>query len=283
MKVIRARVLGFCMGVRRAVKLALDEAADVSKAVYTLGPLIHNPQVLEALKNRGVEILEKAEGDLTGATVLIRAHGVSPQVEKKLLAAGARIRDATCPRVKASQMKARALTGAGYCLFLAGEKDHGEVIGITGYAPDCVVAACPREAEAAAEKRCRQSPAAKAALLAQTTLSADEYAAIGEGIRKWFPKLKIIDTICGATRDRQNALKELCGQTEAVIIAGGKTSANTRRLLSIARSRGTPAWIVENEGEIPREIGRYAVVGLSAGASTPDSAVDAIETALRAL
>jgi 4-hydroxy-3-methylbut-2-enyl diphosphate reductase len=271
------------MGVRRAVKLALDEAADVSQAVYTLGPLIHNPQVLEALKNRGVEILEKDRGDLTGATVLIRAHGVSPQVEKKLLAAGARIRDATCPRVKASQMKARSLTGAGYCLFLAGEKDHGEIIGITGYAPDCVVAACPREAEAAAEKRFRQSPAAKAALLAQTTLSADEYEAIGEGIRKWFPKLKIIDTICGATRDRQNALKELCGQAEAVIIAGGKTSANTRRLLSIAQALGTPAWVVENEGEIPGEIGRYAVVGLSAGASTPDSAVDAIEKALRAL
>jgi 4-hydroxy-3-methylbut-2-enyl diphosphate reductase len=119
--------------------------------------------------------------------------------------------------------------------------------------------------------------------LAQTTLSADEYEAIGERIRKWFPELKIVDTICGATRDRQNALKELCGQVAAVIIAGSKTSANTRRLLSIAQSLGKPAWIVENEGEIPGEIGQYAVIGLSAGASTPDLVIDAIEKALCAL
>jgi 4-hydroxy-3-methylbut-2-enyl diphosphate reductase len=146
-----------------------------------------------------------------------------------------------------------------------------------------VVVAGPEEAEAAAEDCCRESPDAKTALLAQTTLSADEFKAIGEGIRKWFPKLKIVDTICGATRDRQNALKELCGQVEAVIIAGGKTSANTRRLLSIAQSLGKPAWIVENEGEIPGEIGHYTIVGLSAGASTPDSVIESIERRLRTL
>jgi 4-hydroxy-3-methylbut-2-enyl diphosphate reductase len=271
------------MGVRRAVEVALDEAEAVSKfmPLYTLGPLIHNPQVLETLKDRGIEILPEGNfGDLQGKTVLIRAHGVNPQVEEKLLAAGARVRDVTCPRVKNSQMKACSLTGAGYCLFLAGEKDHGEIIGIQGYAPDCMVVAGPPDAEAAAEKRYRQTPRAKTALLGQTTLSADEYRTIGEGIRKWFPELKIIDTICGATRDRQDALKELCAQVDAVIIAGGKSSANTRRLLSIAQSLRKPAWLVENEGEIPGEIGAYAVVGLSAGASTPDAVINAVEKAL---
>ncbi|MFP3088849.1 4-hydroxy-3-methylbut-2-enyl diphosphate reductase [Treponema sp. TIM-1] len=286
MKVIRARVLGFCMGVRRAVEIALDEAKGVSGhiPVYTLGPLIHNPQVLETLKDQGIAILQEGNfDDLKGKTVLIRAHGVNPQVEERLLAAGARVRDVTCPRVKKSQMEARSLTEAGYCLFLAGEKDHGEIIGIQGYAPDCVVVANPPDAEAAAEKLHRQAPQAKTALLGQTTLSADEYGAIGERIRKWFPELKIIDTICGATRDRQNALKELCSCVDAVIIAGGKTSANTRRLLSIAQSLNKPAWLVENEGEIPGEIGTYAVVGLSAGASTPDTVIDAVEKALYAL
>jgi 4-hydroxy-3-methylbut-2-enyl diphosphate reductase len=272
------------MGVRRAVEMALDEAVSKGMPVYTLGPLIHNPQVLETLKNQGIAILpEGSLSDLNGKTVLIRAHGVDPLVEKKLLIAGARVRDATCPRVKNSQLAARSLTGAGYCLFLAGEKDHGEIIGIQGYAPDCMVAASPPDAEAAAEKLYRQAPGAKTALLGQTTLSADEYGAIGLGIRKWFPELKIIDTICGATRDRQNALKELCAQVDAVIIAGGKTSANTQRLLSIAQSLNKPAWLVEDEGEIPEEIGNYAVVGLSAGASTPDAVIDAVEKALCAL
>jgi 4-hydroxy-3-methylbut-2-enyl diphosphate reductase len=273
------------MGVRRAVTRALDEARAASKApVYTLGPLIHNPQVLETLKDQGIEILQEGNfGDLKGKTVLIRAHGVNPQVEKKLLASGARIRDLTCPRVKNSQMKARSLAEAGYCLFLAGEKDHGEIIGIQGYAPDCAVAANPPDAEMAAENLYRQRPQAKTALLGQTTLSADEYGAIGENIRKWFPDLKTIDTICGATQDRQNALKELCPQVDAVIIAGGKTSANTRRLLSIARSLNKPAWLVENEREIPKEIENYALVGLSAGASTPDTIIDAVEKTLCAL
>jgi 4-hydroxy-3-methylbut-2-enyl diphosphate reductase len=262
--------------------MALDETtAGLGGPVYTLGPLIHNPQVLKILKDRGIRILhEDALGDLREKTVLIRAHGVNPQTEKKLTAAGARVRDVTCPRVKNSQMKARSLTEEGYCLFLVGEKDHGEIIGIQGYAPGCVLVANLPDAEAAAEKLYRQAPQAKTALLGQTTLSADEYGAIGEGIRKWFPELKIIDTICGATRDRQNALKELCTQVDAVIIAGGKTSANTRRLLAIAQSLDKPAWLVENEGEIPGEIGNYAVVGLSAGASTPDTIIDAIEKAL---
>jgi 4-hydroxy-3-methylbut-2-enyl diphosphate reductase len=272
------------MGVRRAVELALDEAKAVSGVVYTLGPLIHNPQVLEFLREQGVEILpESTTGDLKKKTVLIRAHGVSPQIEEQLLAAGARIRDGTCPRVKASQTQARALIGAGYFLFLAGEKTHGEIIGIQGYAPDCMVAADPEEAEAAAEKLYRQTPDVETALLGQTTISAGEYRAIGEGIQKWFPKLKIVDTICGATRDRQNALQELCVRVDAVIIVGGKTSANTRRLLSIAQSLGKPAWLVENEKEIPREIADYAAVGLCAGASTPDAIIDTIEKVLYTL
>jgi 4-hydroxy-3-methylbut-2-enyl diphosphate reductase len=265
------------------VELARNEAKTLSGTgtVYTLGPLIHNPQVLNELRDQGVEMLSEDWGDLRGKTVLIRAHGVSPRVEEELIAAGARIRDATCPRVKESQMKARALTGEGYCLFLAGEKDHGEIIGIRGYAPNCVVAADRPEAERAAEELYRQRPDAKTALLGQTTLSAGEYRAIGEGIRHWFPNVKIVNTICGTVR--QNALQELCARVDAVVIAGGKTSANTRRLLSIAQSLGKPAWLVENEKEIPPEIGNYATIGLSAGASTPDIVIDAIEKVLSSL
>jgi 4-hydroxy-3-methylbut-2-enyl diphosphate reductase len=252
--------------------------------VYTIGPLIHNPQVLEDLKRRGVEVLEKGclPRDLSGAVVIIRAHGISPDLEAELVSRGGRIVDATCPKVKASQMKALALAGVGYHVFLAGEAHHGEIAGIRGYAPGCTVVADGDEAALAAERLFREDSAAQTALLGQTTISSDEYAAIGDAIRSFFPSLQVIDTICGATRDRQNALRELCGRVDAVIVAGGRESANTRRLLAIAESSGKPAWLVENAGGIPVEVASHTTVGLSAGASTPDEVIRDIEAKIAA-
>jgi 4-hydroxy-3-methylbut-2-enyl diphosphate reductase len=254
-----------------------------------MGPLIHNPQVLDDLNRRGVEILEEGRlpQDLSGAVVIIRAHGISPHLEAELVSRGANIADATCPRVKASQMKARALAGMGYRIFLAGEVCHGEIAGIRGYAPGCTVVANGDEAALAAERlfveRGFQDPGARTALIGQTTISSSEYAAIGKAVRSFFPGLQIIDTICGATRDRQAALRELCGQVDAVIVAGGKESANTRLLLVIAEASGKPAWLVENAGEVPAELASYATAGLSAGASTPDEVIRAIEAKIAAL
>jgi 4-hydroxy-3-methylbut-2-enyl diphosphate reductase len=254
-----------------------------------MGPLIHNPQVLRSLENRGVGILDEKQPpeNLKNTTVIIRAHGISPGLEAELTKRGARIADATCPKVKASQLAARAFAAAGRRIFLAGEERHGEIIGIQGYVrrgggpvARCVVAGNAAEAEAAAEKLYREEPAAKTALIGQTTISPEEYRAIGEGIRRFFPDLEIADTICGATRDRQEALRELCGLVEAVIVAGGKESSNTRRLLAIARAQGKPCWLVEGVEDIPREIADYQTVGLCAGASTPDSVINDIEKAL---
>jgi 4-hydroxy-3-methylbut-2-enyl diphosphate reductase len=297
MKVLRAKVLGFCMGVRRAVELAEGELRPPAPgwSYFTLGPLIHNPQVLESLKTRGLEILDEKNlpPDLSKATVIIRAHGVSPAVERELGGRGACVVDATCPRVKANQLKARSLAAAGRRIFLAGEADHGELIGIRGYvmaamagaaaaggAPFCTVVGNAAEAEDAAEKLYREEPAAQTALIGQTTISPEEYRAIGAGIRKFFPRLEIADTICGATRDRQEALRELCGLTDAVIVAGGKESANTRRLFAIARAQGKPCWFAEGPGDIPAGMDRYETVGICAGASTPDEVIDDIEKAL---
>jgi 4-hydroxy-3-methylbut-2-enyl diphosphate reductase len=279
-QVIRARLMGFCMGVRRAVEMAVKEAESGAR-VYTLGPLIHNPQALASLAELGVGTLEEEAleepGKLRGATVLIRAHGVSPGTETRLREAGVRLRDATCPRVKANQLKARSLSEEGYRLFLAGEKHHAEIVGLQGYAPFCRVAANPAEAAGAAAELFREAGGVKTALLAQTTLSPEEYRAIGAEIRRYFPDLVMVDAICGAARDRQDALAELCAQVEAVIVAGGRSSANTRRLLSIAQSLGKPAWIAETADDLPREIRGYSPVGLSAGASTPDSVIEGIE------
>jgi 4-hydroxy-3-methylbut-2-enyl diphosphate reductase len=273
------------MGVRRAVDRVEAELKKARLPVYTMGPLIHNPPVLAGLKKQGIKVLreDSLPETLTGAVVIIRAHGISPQLEAGLISRGAVLADATCPHVRSGQNQARALTGEGYRVFLAGERHHGEIIGIQGFAPDCLVVANPEEAARAAEALFREAKPEKTALLGQTTISPDEYRAIGEAIRPFFPDIVIQNTICGATKDRQDALRKLCGEVEAVIVAGGKDSANTRRLLAIARSLGKPAWLTETPGDIPREIRSYGTVGLCAGASTPDTIIDAVEDILKAL
>lgn len=273
------------MGVRRAVELAYTEAARGGR-VCSFGPLIHNPRVLDDLQRRGVEMLDgnSIPQNLQDAAVLIRAHGLSPQMEQTLRERSGRVIDATCPRVKASQLKARSLAEAGYSLFLAGEERHAEIAGIRGYAaaaPFCVVVGGAARAEEAAAALFAREPAAKTALIAQTTISADEYAAIGGALKKFFPGLAIVQTICAATGDRQAALRDLLDRVDAVIIAGGKDSANTRRLLSIAQERGKPCVLAESAADVPAEFAAFAAVGLCAGASTPDAVIGEIEAALR--
>jgi 4-hydroxy-3-methylbut-2-enyl diphosphate reductase len=282
MKVIRAGVLGFCMGVSRAVEMAEAEAKHSDgQRVYALGPLIHNPRVLSDLKKLGVEIID--EPPQNPCCVIIRAHGISPVVEKKLRGSGCRIVDATCPRVKASQLKAEELECAGYCLFLAGEADHAEIESIMGYTgsdSSCAIVCSSIEAERAAAKFYKANNNAKTALLGQSTISEDEYFKIGEAIKIYFPNLEIINTICSATADRQQALRELLDQVDAVIIAGGKESANTRRLLAIAQDSGKPCVLIESSSEIPDAFRSFETVGICAGASTPDYVISEIEEEL---
>jgi len=291
--VIRARILGFCSGVRRAVDLAYEEDR---KPVYTLGPLIHNPHVLEELKRRGVEILneEHLPADLRNASVIIRAHGVSPQTEAELHRRGGRVIDATCPRVKSSQLKAASFAQAGYHLFLAGEEHHAEITGIRGYfevsaphhaVPFCTVVSSAADAEKAAAKLHAEIPAllrsdAKTALIGQTTISAEEYRDIAQAIIPFFPDLEIAQTICPATGERQDSLREIADKVDAVIIAGGKASANTRRLLAIAEAAGKPCALAETPADIPPEFLKFNTIGLASGTSTPDTVIDAIERAM---
>ena len=298
MQVIRSELLGFCMGVSRAVKMAQrvlqtrrvcktgdSDSLETVSGVYTMGPLIHNPRVLEDLGKSGIKILKEGEIPPRNSTVIIRAHGISPLVETALLAEKVNILDATCPYVKANQKTARDYAEKGYWVFLAGEKNHGEIIGIRSYVKGarCSVAADPAEAEAAAAKLFISSEAARTVLIGQTTISAEEYRIIGESIMRFFPSLKIIDTICKVAAERQKALRELCGRVDAVIIAGGRDSANTRRLQSLAEEMGKPAWIAESPEDLPAEIAGCKTVGLCSGASAPDDLITGIEEALKAI
>jgi len=299
-----------------------DEAKSPQERVYTLGPLIHNSRVQRSLEECGIVRLEEDNAGRfdkaiasapAGSTVIIRAHGVSPLVEAELRLRGLNILDATCPHVKASQSKARFFAEKGYSIFLAGEKNHAEITGILGCVESAIssdsegtfysVVANGAEAALAAEDLFRRELSSskegapsgesessmegagsgvKTVLIGQTTIGPEEYASIGDEIKRFFPDLEIINTICGATADRQKALRELCDNSspsavDAVIIAGGPESANTRRLLSLARELGKPAWLVETPEQLPPEIGQYETIGLCAGASTPDDQIDKIE------
>jgi len=286
--VVRASVYGFCMGVRKAVEKSLQEAErnqtnpEVSRKVYTMGPLIHNPDVLAMLAGRGIGILEESllPDRLDGSTVVIRAHGVAPALVRKLEERGALVVDATCPRVRMSQMKAAAYSNQGYTVILAGEANHGELIGIAGYAPECLIVSTPQEAADTAKRLLNVLPSARVALIGQTTLTREEYKGIALELETHFPVIEVFDSICKATADRQSALAALCGECDAIVVVGGKNSANTKRLYSSALSLGKPAWHVEGVAGLPEGLGSYKKIGLTAGASTPDWIIDEVESHL---
>ena len=291
MKIIRARVSGFCMGVRRAVNMAY-EAALLYENVFTLGPLIHNNRVLKNLEQKRIRVLEEDQIRYApkNPAVIIRAHGIPPEVEKCLVEQGLKVLDATCPHVKASQKKALEYSRKGYDVILAGDNDHAEIKGIRGYAEAnlseskisgfCHVAGNAEEAEAVASKLKTCRPDAKTVLIGQTTIAPEKYSEIAKHIQGRFPDLETLDTICNSTAERQNALRELCGITDAVIIAGSKESANSKNLFSLARDLGKPCWLIESVDEIPPDVFNYKTLGIAAGASAPEDLMDEIESVL---
>ena len=296
MKVIRAKILGFCAGVRRAVltaQKALDE--NCSSQVYTLGPLIHNPVALKKLAEQNLKIL--SESDIPNLnendTVLIRAHGVPPEIEEKLSEKKVRVLNATCPLVTKSQKTAAEYAANGYMIFFAGDKNHGEVVGIEGYARKASKTAgfdlnfflIKNETEleelldnlSSSKKLTSDS---KIVLLSQTTFSIAAFDSMQALIKKHFPNAIVINSICPATHERQDSLVELCSQVEGVIVIGGKNSANTNRLYKTASRLCKKAVLIETPDEIPEEFLHLETIGITAGASTPDDTIDAVEKKL---
>lgn len=284
MKIVKAAVMGRCMGVKRAMDMAFEAANLATPAgmgtrrVWTLGPLIHNPQAIADLARQGVETLHDDELDRVRAQdlVIIRAHGASPQLVGRLKALGADIVDATCPRVLASQKKARSFHERGFAVIIAGDRNHGEVTGILGHAPGAVVVVNAEEAAQAAGK----IEGRPVALIAQTTIRREEYVAILAAVKAVHPELSVVESICPATEERQAALVELARQVDAIVVVGGKASANTQRLYLEAKSLGVPACHIETAAELPSDLSACHTVGLTAGASTPDALVDEVERAL---
>ncbi len=263
MKIILAQTAGFCMGVRRAVEMVMEAPDKHDPPIYTYGPLIHNPQVLELLAEKGISILDAVPADGHG-TVLIRAHGVPPGVKDDLDQAGYAVIDATCPRVIRVQTIIRKHSAKGYATIIIGDRDHPEVIGLLGYAG--------RQGYVAASlAELRALPAFdQAIVVAQTTQNTRMFDEIRAWTERRRPHYKLFETICDSTEKRQAEVKCLAALVDAVVVVGGRDSGNTQRLFEIARASGKPAYLVETEKELDLEAFSGArSVGVSAGASTP--------------
>jgi (E)-4-hydroxy-3-methyl-but-2-enyl pyrophosphate reductase len=266
-----AKNAGFCMGVRRAVDKALDASRKKDGPIYTYGPLIHNPQVLEILEEKGIKALQ--EGDIeevlcsggNGGTLIIRAHGVSPKDRRKIKDTGVRILNATCPHVGKVQGIIHRHAKDGYSIVIMGEKDHAEVIGLLGYARGKgYVVNSLDELEFL-------PPLDKVCLVAQTTQDQKRFQSLADEVLKKYPGAKIFNTICDSTRRRQEEILALAKRVEAIVVVGGKGSGNTRRLAKISEEAGVTTFHVETEIDLDLQaLSRYAVIGVTAGASTPN-------------
>lgn len=269
MEIIRAEIMGYCMGVRRAVEKASHQAQKKEREkLFMAGPIIHNSRVIRQFSEWGVEVL-KDESQLEGAEVYIRTHGLPPSVVERYKKEGAEIYDYTCPRVKASQYRIKKRVEEGYFIVIAGDAGHSEVVGLLGYAgKHSAVVATIQEAE-------ELDFPDKSYLLSQTTFSEGEFNEIKRVLLQKNPSLVWDNTICDATAQRQSAVMELAEKCEAIIVVGGLNSSNTKRLKKLAEER-VPAWHIEEAEEIPEEIYNYSVVGVTSGASTPDELVDEV-------
>lgn len=269
MKVKLARTAGFCMGVRRAMNIVLDEANKKEGKLYTYGPLVHNPQAIEMLRRKGVKILDDA--NVSNSTVILRAHGVPPDERKRIKETGNLICDATCPHVAKAHSIIKKGINKGYNAIIIGDKGHAEVNGLLGFAGDRgYVVENTDDVD-------KLPDLDNAYVVAQTTQDRKTFQKIIEKIKEKVPDIEIFDTICDSTNMRQKEVLELAKEVDAMIVVGGKNSANTSRLYKISLSAGTPSFHIETEDELDSlELEQYENIGVMAGASTPNWVINKV-------
>lgn len=283
MNVLRAETAGFCMGVQLALNkldsLIANNADDVP--IYTLGPIIHNPQVLEDYKQKKVVVADTPEEIPDGASVVIRAHGVPKQLENRLKERGVHIVDATCPKVKKAQVLIARQSAQGRALLLFGEESHPEVKGLLSYADNGAFVFGEPEMLDTFPFRDNESYC----LAAQTTQDRAAFEVMAEELQaRGDLDLAVLNTICDATRLRQSEAQQIAQKVDFMLVAGGHNSGNTRRLVQVVRDRGIECMHVETVDDVPlTELTKHSCIGLTAGASTPKDIIDAIQEALENL
>ncbi len=290
MEVIRAKSAGFCWGVERAIEIAAKFASEGRRPVYTDGPLIHNKQMMERLEATGIREVGdyQSRSEVTipedskdNAVMVVRAHGISPERRAYLKDLDMDFKDATCPDVGIIAGKIKMHARKGFHTVVFGDPKHPEVIGLMGYTEgrghviknDADIGHLPDLGD-------------KVCMVSQSTMFTDEFERLAALLRQRFPEAKVFDTICGATKERQSdvlVLKE--HGAEAIIVVGGRHSANTRKLAALVEKQNIPAYHVETAAELDFEHLRsqYRRIGVTAGASTPEFLISEVVEKLEAL
>jgi len=271
MQVLLADEYGFCFGVERAVEM-VEEALSEGDTVRALGPLIHNDQEMARLATCGVSTISEPVQIKRGETAVIRAHGVTPQVEAELREKASKVVDATCPFVTKVQKLASRAANQNRHVVVVGNPDHPEMIGVFGYAPEHTFVISD-VAEVADLPRLNNP-----LVVSQTTIKLKNFLDVAEAVKqKAEGETQVVNTICSATRDRQDAARALAGEVDAFYIIGGRHSSNSRKLLAVCQEQCAKSFLIEIEDEInPEDLHGVEKVGVTAGASTPNWLIERI-------
>ncbi|MBR5943353.1 MAG: 4-hydroxy-3-methylbut-2-enyl diphosphate reductase [Lachnospiraceae bacterium] len=279
MEVKLAKSLGYCFGVERAVDKVYS-LLDEGKKLYTYGPIIHNESVVADLEEKGVGIIESIDdiNKLTEGCVVIRAHGVPKAVYDAIVAKGLEVIDATCPFVKRIHNTVSKESEAGSDIVIVGNAGHPEVLGIVGWCRDgATVIETEEEAENFIHEKDR-----KICIVSQTTFQAEKFQHIVEIIQKKGYNVIVVNTICNATEERQQAAEELASEADVMIVIGGMNSSNTKKLFEICRKRCVNTYFIQTLDDLHLELPKSVrLVGITAGASTPNKIIEEVQNYVR--
>jgi 4-hydroxy-3-methylbut-2-en-1-yl diphosphate reductase len=273
-----AKTAGFCWGVRRTVDKVMEVAEQRHGGpVVTLGPIIHNPQAVARFREKGVGTVNAVSDVADGTTVVVRTHGAVREEMEQADERGLEVVDGTCPYVKYPQAVAQRLSREGYHVVIVGDGNHAEIKGVLSYAEGPCTVVKPGGPIPAID-------ANKVAVIAQTTCIGADFERVVGALAARHKEVRAVNTICNDTEERQADARALAREVDAVVVVGGKNSANTRHLAEICRDIQPRTWHVETEAELePGWFDGCRVVGLSAGASTPDWVVEGVAAWLRRL
>jgi 4-hydroxy-3-methylbut-2-enyl diphosphate reductase len=271
MKVRLAKRIGFCFGVKRAIKMA-EKALDQHGRVYSLGSIIHNRQVVERLWRKGLKIAKSLDGVPKGSAVLVSSHGAPPEIFEKIKTMGLNLIDTTCPFVSNAQRVAGQMAREAYLVVIVGQRLHPEVRALVGFAGGRAIVV--KDRQEASKKSIRSG---RVAVISQTTQTMANYTEVVEVLVKKRPQeIRIFNTICNDTGKRQEAASALSRIVDAMVIIGGRHSANTNRLFEVCR-RLNNSYLVETDADIrPRWFRGKRTIGIASGASTPGWVIEKV-------
>lgn len=271
MKIILANTAGFCFGVSRAIKMVencLEQ--EKHKKIYSLGPVIHNQQVVNSLKEKGLKVIENLDQIDEDSVLIIRAHGVSPEIYNWVKEKNIIIIDATCPFVKKIHDHVSKCNENGYKVVIVGNRNHPEVIGIKGWAKDAIIIEDEKEAQ-------ELKTLDKVCVVAQTTLNKEKWESITSILKKNLKECEIFNTICNATYERQKEAEEIAQKVDVMLVIGDPNSSNTNKLYQISKKFCDRSYFIENVNQLDAiQIKDYEKIGITAGASTPDYLINEV-------